>query len=89
MMSRTALIDVDQVSPGLYDVVVDSFTSARSFRVTLKEDTYRAFAKGRTQEEFIRDSFRFLLAREPKEDILESFDISDIATYFPEFPNEI
>ena len=31
----------------------------------------------------------FLLEREPKESILRSFDVSQIATYFPEFEAEI
>ncbi len=40
-------------------------------------------------EEFIRACFDFLLEREPKESILRSFDVSQIATYFPEFEAEI
>jgi hypothetical protein len=34
-------------------------------------------------------SFRFLLAREPKESILRSFGLSTIVRYFPEFEREI
>jgi len=33
--------------------------------------------------------FVFLLAREPKGSILRSFDMSQIATHFPEFEAEI
>ena len=40
-------------------------------------------------EELIRESFRFLLANEPKEQILGSFDISQISTYFPDFERAI
>ena len=88
-MSRTAQIDVDEISPGLYDVVVDSFTTARSFRVTFSVETYEYLGAGRTREEFIRDSFRFLLEREPKESILEEFNIEEIKKYYPEFEDKI
>ncbi len=37
----------------------------------------------------VRASFTFLLEREPKESILRRFDLPVIATYFPEYPNEI
>jgi hypothetical protein len=38
---------------------------------------------------FIEACFRFLLAREPKESILGSFDIAVIERYFPGFRDEI
>ena len=34
-------------------------------------------------------SFRFLLAREPKESILSRFELPVIERYFPEYPEEI
>lgn len=37
----------------------------------------------------VEESLRFLLEREPKESILESFDLSTITGFFPEFPEEI
>ncbi|MEK7576784.1 MAG: hypothetical protein AAB482_03785, partial [Patescibacteria group bacterium] len=82
-MSRTAQIDVEEIEHGLYDVVVDSFTTARSFRVTLSDELFEYLGAGRTREELIRDAFRFLLEREPKESILEEFDIDDIKKYYP------
>ena len=88
-MSRSAQIDVSEIEPGIFDVVVDEFVSARSFRVTLKDSDYSRLAKGRSKAVFIQDAFSFLLTREPKENILESFDIVDISTYFPEFEKEI
>ena len=88
-MGRAAQIDVDEIKAGLYDVVVDEFTSARSFRVTVRDDYFEKYTRGRTRVEFVRDSFRFLLTREPKESILGTFDISEIEKYFPEFPEEI
>lgn len=43
----------------------------------------------RSPEEFIRACFEFLLEREPKEQVLSSFDVSMIATYFPDFEDRI
>ena len=36
-------------------------------------------------ESLLQASFRFLLAREPKDSILAIFDLSDIERYFPEY----
>jgi hypothetical protein len=38
-----------------------------------------------TRAELVEASVRFLLEREPKESILRSFDLRDIARYFPEY----
>ena len=40
-------------------------------------------------EPLLRKSFEFLLAREPKESILRSFNLSVISRYFPEYEQEI
>jgi len=39
--------------------------------------------------DLVRRSFAFLLAREPKESILRSFDLPAIGRYFPEYEREI
>jgi hypothetical protein len=39
--------------------------------------------------DLVRRSFVFLLAREPKESILRSFDLPVIGRYFPEYEQEI
>jgi len=39
--------------------------------------------------DLIRESFRFLLEREPVGSILQSFDLSVIQRYFPEYRDEI
>ena len=38
--------------------------------------------------QLVRRSFEFLLAREPKESILRSFNLSVIGRYFPEYERE-
>jgi hypothetical protein len=40
-------------------------------------------------EPVVRESFRFLLEREPASSILSRFSLSDIARYFPEYPAEL
>ncbi len=37
----------------------------------------------------VRESFRFLLEREPASSILSRFSLSDITRYFPEYPSEL
>jgi hypothetical protein len=37
----------------------------------------------------VRESFRFLLEREPATSILRQFSLSDISRYFPEYPSEL
>jgi hypothetical protein len=37
----------------------------------------------------VRESFRFLLEREPASSILRRFSLGDIARYFPEYPSEL
>ena len=37
----------------------------------------------------VQASFAFLLEREPKESILREFDLTIIATYFPEYERDI
>jgi hypothetical protein len=41
------------------------------------------------KKDLIIESFRFLLDREPKENILKSFELEDIGRYFPEYEDYI
>ena len=40
-------------------------------------------------ERIVRESFGFLLEREPATSILRQFSLSDISRYFPEYPSEL
>ncbi len=53
--------------------------------VTLSRADRDRIAGGADPEHLVRESFAFLLEREPKESILGSFDLTVIARYFPEF----
>lgn len=40
-------------------------------------------------ERLVRESFRFLLEREPASSILREFSLDEISRYFPEYPSEL
>jgi hypothetical protein len=40
-------------------------------------------------ERVVRESFEFLLEREPASSILGRFSLTDISRYFPEYPDEL
>lgn len=55
-------------------------------RVTVSQEQYQRLTGGlRSTEELVKASFEFLLEREAKEQILKSFEISQIKQYFPEY----
>ena len=41
------------------------------------------------QERIVRETFEFLLEREPHTSILPEFSLEDVSRYFPEFPEEL
>jgi hypothetical protein len=57
--------------------------------VTLARDLLTRLGPGESAQAFAERCFAFLLEREPKESILQRFDVSVIARYFPEFEREI
>ncbi|HEX6280599.1 MAG TPA: hypothetical protein VFZ67_00065 [Nitrososphaera sp.] len=66
--------------------------SKTTHQVTMDKDYYMDLTeRGRRiiPEEFIKKSFEFLLDREPRDSILQQFDISQINDYFPEYETEI
>lgn len=74
----------------IFSVKVIEGDSESSHRVTLKdEDFNRLSSEGASEQRLIEESFRFLLEREPKESILNSFDLTVISNYFPEYEEKI
>ena len=72
-----------------YSVEVQDAAGATRHQVTVTPAVLERFGAGADAEEFLEESFRFLLEREPKEAILRRFEISVIEWYFPEYPGEI
>jgi hypothetical protein len=76
--------------PMQFDVTVKDEKSESRHRVTMAAQTFERLSAGRhTPEACIEAAFRFLLDREPKESILQSFDVTVIDRYFPEFEREL
>ena len=70
--------------------VTDEDGSATEHDVTSSSAELDRLASGYpSPEAFVHACFEFLLERERKESILRTFDISQIATYFPEFDRAI
>jgi hypothetical protein len=58
--------------------------------VTLDRTTYERLTDGQVPAEaLVRESFAFLLEREPKESILPTFELAVIGRYFPAYEAEI
>ncbi len=68
-----------------FDVRVSDGASESRHEVTLSRTDHERIASGADPDELVRESFAFLLEREPKESILGSFDLTVIARYFPEY----
>lgn len=58
-------------------------TSRHEVRVSQHE--MERFGRGRSVAQTVQDSIRFLLQREPPQAILQSFSLSTIQRYFPDF----
>jgi hypothetical protein len=72
------------------DVAVGVDPGATQHRVAVAAALLEALRPGtRDPEPLVRDSFGFLLAREPRESILRTFDLPVIGRYFPEWESEM
>lgn len=58
-------------------------------RVRVTKSDLERFSEGRSPEDLLKESFRFLLEQEPNTSILASFDLPPIGRYFPEYESEI
>ena len=84
------MIMVERKNRDMFLVVVEEGGSRTEHTVTLDEDYYARLTDGKfSKEELIERSFKFLLAREPKESILRSFNLKVIRRYFAEYEETI
>jgi hypothetical protein len=81
--------DVEQFMSRFLVRVKDADEVSSHVVMLSRNDYERLGGNYRSPEEFVEACFEFLLAREPKEQILGTFDISQIGSYFPEFESEI
>jgi len=87
------MIEVQRIGEGdplNFEVVVREAEGETRHHVTMsREMCDRLTADKHTPERCLEAAFRFLLDREPKESILERFDVTVISRYFPEFEREL
>jgi len=92
-MAAMASVEVKRSGAGdtaSFEVTVAEASGATAHSVTLDASQFERLRRGNEDpEQFIERCFKFLLAREPKESIMRSFDVSVISRYFPEFEQEI
>jgi hypothetical protein len=73
-----------------FEVDITNRDSRTHHRVTLRKADYERLTGGRVSPEvLVRESFAFLLEREPAESILTAFDLPVIGRYFPEYAREM
>ena len=90
-MSETIAVDCRQTSEGwLCDVRLGDDPAATRHQVAVRAaDLARLDPGASDPADLVRRSFAFLLAREPRESILRSFELPVIGRYFPEWEREI
>ncbi|MDQ4034931.1 MAG: hypothetical protein M3153_03290 [Chloroflexota bacterium] len=70
-------------------VVVGTDASATEHVVDVDRLTLDDLAPGSTPDELVRESFAYLLEREPRESIMRSFELPIISRFFGDYPDEI
>jgi len=72
-----------------FDVEVRDGGRATAHRVTVPPGFVDGLGVQTDPERLVRESFAFLLEREPSTSILRRFSLDDISRYFPEYRQEI
>jgi hypothetical protein len=89
-MAQIEVQVTNQGEPYAFQVTVREGGTETRHRVTLRQADYQRLSGGTVPPEaLVRESFRFLLEREPKESILRAFDLAVIGRYYPAYEREI
>jgi hypothetical protein len=84
---KISVVDRDD---GSFGVVIEQGSSRSEHVVTVPPALQASLGVDESgRGELVRESFVFLLAREPPSSILRSFSLDVISRYFPEYPAEI
>lgn len=84
-----AEIDVRPLNADTFEVTIDENGSVSTHLVTATEKHADLLCGGCDRAPLVEASVRFLLDREPKESIMNQFDLDVIARYFPDYPSAI
>ena len=88
------MIEIRRISDGdplQFEVNIRDGAGQTHHRVTMTREMHeRLTARGQhTPEQCLEAAFRFLLDREPKEAILQRFDVAVISRYFADFERQL
>ena len=84
------MIQIKRKNGQEFMITVEEDGGKTEYAVTLDGEYYQRLTGGKiSEEELIKNSFRFLLERESKESILSRFNLRVIKSYFPEYEREI
>ena len=84
-----AKIAINPLGPREFRVEVSDGGRRTTHRVTVPESLGEVELPSDDLEPVVRESFSFLLEREPASSILSHFSLGDITRYFPEYPSEL
>ncbi len=83
-------ISVTAAGPGQFTVEVGQGASGTTHSVEASASTLEGLGLGAADpERVVRESFVFLLEREPATSIMRTFSLGVISRYFPEYRDEI
>jgi len=83
-------IRVTATKPHEYGVEVTEGGETSAHRVIVPESLLSDLGEaGDDEEAVVRESFAFLLEREPADEILPEFSLAIISRYFPEYTEEL
>lgn len=84
-----AEIDVRHLGGESFEVTIDEGSSQSVHIVTATAKHVELLCDDCEPDRLVDASMRFLLDREPKEAIMNQFDLDVIATYFPDYATAI
>lgn len=88
-MARIEVKKIEEFPKATFEVLVHN-TTTTTHRVTMTKEYYESLTGGKIPpEDFVVQSFQFLLEREPNTSILPTFALPTIGSYFPEFEEKI
>jgi hypothetical protein len=82
-------ITIDPAGEDIWRVTVTDGRGHTVHEVTVTPGDVAKYSPHGTAEQLLEASFRFLLAREPKEAILRRFELPVIERYFPDYARAI
>ncbi len=83
-------IDVTALDPGHFGIQVTEGDTTTSHKVRVSEGLLLDLGLADDDaERLVRESFAFLLEREPSTSILTEFSLDEISRYFPEYVEEL